>query len=153
MHLVSGNLLNSDGKVATGQDNSSTLIQMQSSPNLVPVTTAASILNGAKGIGAENMTPLDEDDKSANSRGCFCSRSQCLKLYCDCFASGKSCDGCRCTQCRNNSDTSEEFRDAVIRQVKARNPNAFKPKIGNFLTFTDYCIFQQPDICVNIPFL
>jgi hypothetical protein len=34
-------------------------------------------------------------------RTCHCKKSQCLKLYCDCFANGAFCSGCACLDCRN----------------------------------------------------
>jgi hypothetical protein len=34
-------------------------------------------------------------------RSCHCKKSQCLKLYCDCFANGTFCNGCACIDCKN----------------------------------------------------
>jgi hypothetical protein len=33
---------------------------------------------------------------------CNCTKSQCLKLYCDCFANGEFCYMCNCMNCFNN---------------------------------------------------
>ncbi|XP_037083848.1 LOW QUALITY PROTEIN: protein lin-54 homolog [Pollicipes pollicipes] len=60
---------------------------------------------------------------------CNCTKSQCLKLYCDCFASGEFCNNCNCTNCYNSLDHEEE-RQRAIRSCLDRNPYAFKPKIG-----------------------
>ncbi|XP_043205761.1 protein lin-54 homolog isoform X1 [Amphibalanus amphitrite] len=60
---------------------------------------------------------------------CNCTKSQCLKLYCDCFASGEFCNNCNCTNCFNSLDREEE-RQRAIRACLDRNPFAFKPKIG-----------------------
>lgn len=60
---------------------------------------------------------------------CNCTRSQCLKLYCDCFANGEFCSNCNCINCSNNLD-HEENRQKAIKQCLERNPHAFHPKIG-----------------------
>ncbi|CAL2040852.1 unnamed protein product [Caenorhabditis brenneri] len=60
---------------------------------------------------------------------CNCTKSQCLKLYCDCFANGEFCRDCNCKDCHNNIDYDSQ-RSKAIRQSLERNPNAFKPKIG-----------------------
>ncbi|XP_022539665.2 spexin prohormone 2 [Astyanax mexicanus] len=60
---------------------------------------------------------------------CNCTRSQCLKLYCDCFASGEVCSNCNCTNCCNNMEhKSERYRAMKI--CLKRNPKAFHPKTG-----------------------
>lgn len=56
---------------------------------------------------------------------CNCSKSQCLKLYCDCFANGEFCQDCTCKDCCNNLDY-EVKRERAIRSCLERNPSAFK---------------------------
>ncbi|CAD6192709.1 unnamed protein product [Caenorhabditis auriculariae] len=60
---------------------------------------------------------------------CNCTKSMCLKLYCDCFANGEFCRDCNCKDCHNNIQY-EDDRSRAIKQSLERNPNAFKPKIG-----------------------
>ncbi|KAJ8712447.1 hypothetical protein PYW07_005289 [Mythimna separata] len=62
-------------------------------------------------------------------KACNCTKSQCLKLYCDCFANGEFCNRCNCNNCHNNLE-NEELRQKAIRACLDRNPNAFRPKIG-----------------------
>lgn len=62
-------------------------------------------------------------------KACNCTKSQCLKLYCDCFANGEFCNRCNCNNCHNNLE-NEELRQTAIRACLDRNPNAFRPKIG-----------------------
>ncbi|XP_059612014.1 protein lin-54 homolog [Phlebotomus argentipes] len=64
-------------------------------------------------------------------RPCNCTRSQCLKLYCECFANGEFCKNCNCKECYNSLE-HEEDRQKAIRLCLDRNPNAFRPKIGKF---------------------
>lgn len=61
-------------------------------------------------------------------RSCSCSRSRCVKLYCDCFANSKLCSGCACTDCRNVATNLEEIENAR-QSVMRRNPRAFKRKL------------------------
>ncbi|CAH0725583.1 unnamed protein product, partial [Brenthis ino] len=62
-------------------------------------------------------------------KACNCTKSKCLKLYCDCFANGEFCNRCNCNNCHNNLE-NEELRQKAIRGCLERNPNAFRPKIG-----------------------
>ncbi|KAF1665355.1 Tesmin, partial [Aptenodytes patagonicus] len=60
---------------------------------------------------------------------CNCTKSQCLKLYCDCFANGDFCNNCNCNNCYNNQfHETERFK--AIKACLDRNPEAFLPKIG-----------------------
>ncbi|XXG48017.1 hypothetical protein AAC387_Pa02g2566 [Persea americana] len=61
---------------------------------------------------------------------CNCKHSRCLKLYCECFASGIYCDGCNCVNCYNNAD-NDAARQEAIGLTLERNPNAFRPKIAS----------------------
>uniref|UniRef100_M4C2F3 CRC domain-containing protein n=1 Tax=Hyaloperonospora arabidopsidis (strain Emoy2) TaxID=559515 RepID=M4C2F3_HYAAE len=61
---------------------------------------------------------------------CNCKKSKCLKLYCECFRRGGYCDErCNCNDCANSTEM-EEVRQQAIASRLAKNPNAFKPKIG-----------------------
>ncbi|PKU61932.1 Protein tesmin/TSO1-like CXC 5 [Dendrobium catenatum] len=51
-------------------------------------------------------------------------------MYCECFASGVYCDGCNCANCFNNVE-NEAARHEAVEATLERNPNAFRPKIGN----------------------
>ena len=59
---------------------------------------------------------------------CNCKKSKCLKLYCECFAAELVCDGCNCNDCRNNAE-HEDVRTKAMKDTRAKNPNAFKPRI------------------------
>jgi Tesmin/TSO1-like CXC domain, cysteine-rich domain len=61
-------------------------------------------------------------------KACNCKNSKCLKLYCECFASGRYCEQCNCLNCMNNRD-NEAARSKAIETILERNPNAFRPKI------------------------
>ncbi|RXN01946.1 NAD-dependent protein deacetylase sirtuin-3, mitochondrial [Acipenser ruthenus] len=50
--------------------------------------------------------------------------------YCDCFANGDICSNCNCINCCNNVE-HETDRFKAIKTCLDRNPEAFRPKIGN----------------------
>lgn len=64
---------------------------------------------------------------NAPSLQCFCSPG-CAHRYCECFASGKYCDGCNCVNCFNNKE-NEATRSTSVEAIMERNPNAFRAKI------------------------
>ncbi|KAJ1285502.1 hypothetical protein BS78_03G284100 [Paspalum vaginatum] len=71
-----------------------------------------------------------KDSTPTKKKCCNCRNSRCLKLYCECFASGAHCDGCNCTNCFNNPENEVARREAIEATLE-RNPDAFRPKIGS----------------------
>ncbi|KAF5748572.1 putative transcription factor [Tripterygium wilfordii] len=71
-----------------------------------------------------------KDGTPKKQKQCNCKHSRCLKLYCECFASGIYCDGCNCVNCYNNVENEAARREAVEATLE-RNPNAFRPKIAS----------------------
>ncbi|XP_077789908.1 protein lin-54 homolog isoform X1 [Podarcis muralis] len=90
-------------------------------------------LSGTSSIQTQARLPFNGiiSSESANRprKPCNCTKSLCLKLYCDCFANGEFCNNCNCTNCYNNLD-HENDRQKAIKACLDRNPEAFKPKIG-----------------------
>jgi len=63
---------------------------------------------------------------------CRCVKSQCLKLYCDCFQSGKICgEHCMCVDCLNTEkESGEDGKRTIARSLcLLRKPHAFKKKV------------------------
>nr|GME09542.1 protein tesmin/TSO1-like CXC 5 [Ipomoea batatas] len=75
-----------------------------------------------------NSTMRQKNGTSKKQKQCNCKNSRCLKLYCECFASGIFCDGCNCQNCQNNIE-HEVNRKIALSAILERNPNAFRPKI------------------------
>ncbi|KAI4379412.1 hypothetical protein MLD38_005714 [Melastoma candidum] len=71
-----------------------------------------------------------KDGTPKKQKQCNCKHSRCLKLYCECFASGTYCDGCNCSNCHNNEE-NEAARKEAVETTLERNPNAFRPKIAS----------------------
>ena len=50
---------------------------------------------------------------SRNLKSCNCRNSRCLKLYCECFASGQYCFACNCQGCYNNPENNDKRMLAI----------------------------------------
>ncbi|KAJ0263088.1 CRC domain-containing protein [Hirschfeldia incana] len=92
----------------------------------LPVVTS----NPPSGSQVFNAPIRLPDGTPQKKKHCNCKHSRCLKLYCECFASGTYCDGCNCINCFNNVDHETARRNAVEATLE-RNPNAFRPKIAS----------------------
>ncbi|XP_021525291.1 protein lin-54 homolog isoform X3 [Aotus nancymaae] len=92
-----------------------------------------STFTGTSGIQTQARPPFNgiipSESASRPRKPCNCTKSLCLKLYCDCFANGEFCNNCNCTNCYNNLEHENE-RQKAIKACLDRNPEAFKPKIG-----------------------
>ncbi|CAH0564090.1 unnamed protein product [Brassicogethes aeneus] len=93
---------------------------------------ASAVVNDA-GAAAVSSAAATADSMEPNGirprKPCNCTKSQCLKLYCDCFANGEFCYMCNCMNCFNNLE-NEDHRQRAIKACLERNPHAFRPKIG-----------------------
>lgn len=68
-------------------------------------------------------------DQLEKHKVCNCRRSNCLKLYCDCFQAGLHChSSCNCVSCQN-TDQYQQQRNLSIDITLLRNPNSFRPRL------------------------
>ncbi|XP_059190282.1 spexin prohormone 2 isoform X2 [Centropristis striata] len=75
------------------------------------------------------MQPPAPPARTVSRKRCHCTKSQCLKLYCECFANGLMCSNCNCSNCHNNTE-HEMKRHKAIKSCLGRNPDAFRSKIA-----------------------
>jgi protein lin-54 len=70
-------------------------------------------------IGELNLSPRFQ-------QGCKCSKINCLKLYCECFSKGQTCnENCICIGCKNHFENEHGIYRA--KQVaNLRHPDFFK---------------------------
>uniref|UniRef100_A0A8C3G6X5 Lin-54 DREAM MuvB core complex component n=1 Tax=Cyclopterus lumpus TaxID=8103 RepID=A0A8C3G6X5_CYCLU len=105
--------------------------QLQQTPFVTLASSSG--FPASAGIQTQARLPLNglstSETTSRPRKPCNCTKSQCLKLYCDCFANGEFCNNCNCNNCFNNLEHETE-RLKAIKTCLDRNPEAFKPKIG-----------------------
>ncbi|CAF0756989.1 unnamed protein product [Rotaria sp. Silwood1] len=100
-------------------------------PNLFPTEPSTTNMRATTG----DYLPVQYQRKPCN-----CTKSMCLKLYCDCFANGLNCQNCACLNCHNDTRHEDERAKAIAATLE-RNPNAFKSKMYKFANTT----IAQPD--------
>ena len=66
-----------------------------------------------------------QEEKSKKKFQCRCKKSNCLKLYCDCFANGEKCIGCNCVNCSNVIGNEVNIKK-VYDEVVGKNPVSMK---------------------------
>ena len=72
-----------------------------------------------------NFNEKYKEEKAKKNYFCRCKKSNCLKLYCDCFANGEKCIGCNCSNCSNiigNESNIKKIYDEVV----GKNPISMK---------------------------
>lgn len=83
--------------------------------------------SGQARVAGSNAAPQQSGKKTANK--CQCSRSKCLKLYCECFAQGGHCGpDCGCTDCFNRPEM-ESYIASARAEITKRDPKAFAKKL------------------------
>ena len=103
--------------------------QVQSGASASGVSTTVQITPAPTSITQTVNGVPDPPSPTRQRKPCNCTKSQCLKLYCDCFANGEFCSNCNCNNCSNNIEHEQE-RSKAIKACLERNPHAFHPKIG-----------------------
>lgn len=73
----------------------------------------------------DNTNIVSNEKNNLNSFKCTCKNSNCLKCYCECFANGKYCDNCACSNCKNIQEY-EEIRLKKYNLIISRNPKAIQ---------------------------
>lgn len=128
-----GNIVVLPAQYIQQQSTDESKLKSQATPGLLgssQSSTASQTLCVIDGKNSQRATYSTIEPNGIRPRKpCNCTKSQCLKLYCDCFANGEFCHMCNCNNCSNNLGNEEE-RQRAIKSCLERNPNAFRPKIG-----------------------
>ena len=97
-------------------------------PKIEPLPMVSPTMDNMRNSITEKPPDIFETTGVKPRKPCNCTKSQCLKLYCECFANGEFCNNCNCNNCANNLE-HEDARQRSIKQCLERNPNAFRPKV------------------------
>lgn len=72
----------------------------------IPKAIFQPIINEVVINKVDSTAKKSEEDKGIKK--CTCSKSKCLKLYCECFANGQVCGiDCGCKDCCNNEESPD----------------------------------------------
>ncbi|XP_036193946.1 protein lin-54 homolog isoform X5 [Myotis myotis] len=82
---------------------------------------SSSNFTGTSGVQTQARLPFNgiipSESASRPRKPCNCTKSLCLKLYCDCFANGEFCNNCNCTNCYNNLEHENERQKAIKAKI------------------------------------
>ena len=99
-------------------------------PQLVTVNLPE-VVEPAESTSMRDAFPENPVEPQIKPKSCRCSKSNCLKLYCDCFNFGGLCGmDCSCKDCFNNSDFPTE-RIQAVNHILRKKPGAFKGRLGS----------------------
>lgn len=71
-----------------------------------------------------------ESPKTNKKKACKCSKSKCLKLYCECFINEELCGPeCKCLNCFNTIENIDLIQKIKL-EISTFNPSSFESKYG-----------------------
>ena len=71
-----------------------------------------------------SVQPLNNNASSLRQK-CTCSKTGCLKKYCNCFANGVPCEGCECKNCQNVGNKNNNNIDLEEKKIFPVMQNRF----------------------------
>ena len=97
---------------------------------LSPISALDSIIKGEKMLENEEYNNKKENIPKTQRVICNCTKSNCMKKYCECFKQGFNCNSlCRCLDCKNKiyisnlSDLNDNNNNINNININNENPN------------------------------
>ena len=117
----------SRGRRLCGLQTSTPVCMASSGGEVLPEGEASSLLTRPSWLPSKGTPPAPRGrglDKGAAKlrKSCNCRNSRCLKLYCECFASGQYSFACNCQACHNNPENDEMRKRAIEQAPHPRLP-------------------------------
>lgn len=60
---------------------------------------------------------------------CSCKKTRCNKLYCECYSSGRFCNGCDCCDCNNKPKEEDKLKETPVIAESPKEPTP--PVVSN----------------------
>ena len=89
--------------VGAGRQTANDFKQTRNSSSSLPTMSSSRLSSTSNAIVKFKTEDHDQKPAKVASMSCNCKKSKCLKLYCECFAANRLCDGCSCKDCGNNT--------------------------------------------------
>ncbi|CAA6671611.1 unnamed protein product [Spirodela intermedia] len=95
---------------------------------------------GSQSDSLPNISSIAGVNETPKLKQCRCKISKCLKLYCECFATGVYCDRCKCKNCFNNVE-NKAARDEAVEAILERSPGILRP-----ITASSSHALEEPEL-------
>ena len=76
-----------------------------------------------KNIKSINEISINKNLSFKEKNCCTCTKTKCIKKYCECFAIGKYCIGCHCVGCLNKPNFNKNENEETNQNLNTENNN------------------------------
>lgn len=68
----------------------------------------------------EKVESLQNNSEESGVYKCSCTKTQCNRLYCECFSNGRYCIGCNCKNCLNKPPPNSNFTHHITEHLDSK---------------------------------
>ena len=96
-----------------------------------------------KNIKSINEISINKNLSFKEKNCCTCTKTKCIKKYCECFANGKFCIGCHCIDCLNKPFKKNENENSINFTFGINSLNSSQKKNLFFSEFNKNKNFEE----------